>query len=120
MAIDYKKEWGKLRESNGTQMLLDGKGQMLCIVMDNQISRTIGKRESLMREYVKQGLKTDIASGSKMYYYVCISINEHAIDSSGTFCIPKKDLTLGVRKKEVNNIDYILCRLNYAPLVFIL
>ena len=64
MAIDYKKEWEELYKD-----ALSG----LRLLMDNQIKRTISKRESLMKEYLKGGMKTDITGGDLVCYHVQIS-----------------------------------------------
>ena len=64
MAIDYKKEWEELYEDASPE---------LKFLMDTQIERTIGKRESLMKQYLINGMKTDVTGGDKFVHYVDVS-----------------------------------------------
>ena len=45
-------------------------------LMDNQIWKTIGKRESLMKEFIKENIKTDIAGGDKGFHLVDVTYKE--------------------------------------------
>jgi len=99
MAIDYKKEWEKLKKTYGCNAIVysGAKGMpTLGDLMEAQIKKTIGKRESLMKEYLKSSLRTNIAGGDKACHYVDVRFHEHVF---GIINIPKADFAAWCKKK---------------------
>jgi len=101
MAIDYKKEWEKLHSSHGKCLLdkrkiLHGPNPLLSTVMDTQIRQTIGKREGLMKEYLKSGIKTDITGGDKYCHDVDVRFHDNVF---GNISVSKVDFDAWCKKK---------------------
>ena len=87
MAIDYRKEWDELHKDASPELKL---------LMDAQIKRTVGKRESLMKEYLISGMKTDITGGDKLCHYVGVGFRKNIY---GNIAVSKKDFDVWCRKK---------------------
>lgn len=92
MAIDYKKEWGNLRNSTGHCTVIKNEtGTTLANIMDTQIVSTIENREKLMQEYVREQIETDIVGADTLCHKVkleviteprgCIWISKSAFDA---------------------------------------
>ena len=87
MAIDYKKEWEELHKDASPE---------LRFLMNTQIERTIGKRESLMKEYIKKDITTDIAQGYRTSYDVKVFYDDRWF---GTVNISKSNFDAWCKKK---------------------
>ena len=97
MAIDYGKEWQKLRKSTGhCTVIRDGTGTTLDVVMDTQIRKTIDVREELMEEYVKSGLTTNIIKQDSVCYYVDVTIHKGIFGGVG---ISRRDFDTWLKKR---------------------
>ena len=101
MAIDYKKEWEKLMSTHGQCYIQVKTGSpksttMLGSLMVAQIKRTIGKRESLMKEYLANGMKTDITGGDALCHYVGIGFHKKVY---GNIAVSKADFDAWCKKK---------------------
>lgn len=78
MAIDYEKEWKKLRAAHGSRVVLQtdaGYDVNLKCIMGSMIRDTINDREKLMKEFVTQKLTINIIQQDKHYYCVDIVID---------------------------------------------
>ncbi len=73
MAIDYKKEWDKLRCEHGKILLQDEQRRTLGLTMEMQIENTINKREKLMKHYLISGMKTDITGENIVCHHVQVN-----------------------------------------------
>lgn len=87
MAIDYKKEWEKLHKDASPE---------LRFLMDAQVKRTIGKRESLMKEFLRNSMKTDITGGDKLCHYVDIRFSKNIF---GNIAVSKAAFDAWCKKK---------------------
>ena len=96
MAIDYKKEWEKLQRECGHLTIIKNGCVTLGYVMDNQIKKTISKREGLMKEFIKENIKTDIAGGGKGFHLVDVIYKEAFRDR---IRIRKQDFATWCEKK---------------------
>ena len=99
MAIDYKKEWEELGDSYGAfgvNIPHEALSVKLRALMNNQIKRTIGKRESLMKEYLKAGMRTDITGADKHCHYVDIRFHKHVY---GNIAVSKAGFDAWCKKK---------------------
>ena len=97
MAIDYKKEWEKLHNKYGkSNIRIAGNLHRLCEIMNKQINETISKRESLMKEYLKSGMKTDIVGGGKLHHTVSVDFFGYTF---GNVYISKANFAKWCKKK---------------------
>jgi len=95
MAIDYREEWEKFRVYyRGFQTTHNG--QSISDLMNDWIKDTIESREKLMREYICEGMKTDIVGGSRQCHQVTIQIRGNIF---GTVSISKDDFRNWLKKR---------------------
>ena len=98
MAIDYKNEWEVFRGTYGLNRIEVGRKKVhVKQLMDNQIQKTIGKREALMKEYIKTGLKTDITGGGRIGHIVNVTTRGITF---GNIVISKKDFAKWCERKD--------------------
>ena len=101
MAIDYGKEWQKLRKSTGYCTVIKNGATTLDIIMDTQIRKTIDERELLMEEYMKETILTEISGGDKHYHHIKITDSKaRGPGPIGTMYIHKEDFDAWCKKKE--------------------
>lgn len=99
MAINYQVEWDKLMKKHGNNsVIIDAQlTSKLGAMMSAQIKKTIGKRESLMKEYIKSRMETDINGGNKLCYIVSVAFCGNVF---GNVRISKKDFGAWCKKKK--------------------
>ena len=99
MAIDYKKEWEKLRANHGTAGMVSNPDKTILSLgklMDKQISVTISKREKLMKQYLISGMETDITGASQYCHSVNVGFHKNIY---GNVSISKEDFNAWCKKK---------------------
>lgn len=97
MAIDYGKEWQKLRKSTGhCTVVKNNTGTTLDVIMDTQIRETIDGREKLMEEYVKAQIGTEIIGADGSYHTVKLEVFG---ESRGTVPVSKNAFNTWLRNR---------------------
>jgi len=105
MAIDYKKEWEKVSNKYGccgVNIPHEAVSVSLRSIMENQIRKTINKREHLMKEYMKERITTEIDGADKNLHFVNV-IRLHKNGNKSLLSrqsVGKKDFEYWCKKKE--------------------